>query len=173
MVEYARNILGWEDANSTEFDEKSKHPVVIFMPEIDKETMGGNMRLGARNTKFTHVHENGTISTTQRLYGGVDTISERHRHRYEVNPKVVDNIHNAGLKFVGRDESGERMEVAEIISTEHPFYVGCQYHPEFKSRPLAPSPPFLGLILASCGLLETFLANKCENSEMINGGNRS
>mmetsp|Transcript_27435 Transcript_27435/g.32442 ORF Transcript_27435/g.32442 Transcript_27435/m.32442 type:complete len:573 (+) Transcript_27435:85-1803(+) len=161
VVEYARNILGWEDANSTEFDEKSKHPVVFFMPEIDKETMGGNMRLGARNTKFTHVHENGVISTTQQLYGGVDLISERHRHRYEVNPDVVNDVHNAGLKFVGRDESGERMEVAEIASTEHPFYIGCQYHPEFKSRPLAPSPPFHGLILASCGMLKNHIANKC------------
>jgi len=171
VVEYARNILGWEDANSTEFDESSKHPVVIFMPEIDKETMGGNMRLGARNTCFSEGHENGEISITKQLYGGVSTISERHRHRYEVNPDVVNDVHNAGLKFVGRDESGERMEVAEISPKEHPFYIGCQYHPEFKSRPLAPSPPFHGLILASCGLLESYMAKKRTHSEMIQNNN--
>lgn len=154
IVEYSRNVLGWEDANSAEFDENSAHPVVIFMPEIDKETMGGNMRLGARNTKFTHKHDDGSKSTAQILYGGLDVVSERHRHRYEVNPEKVDEIHNAGLKFVGRDESGVRMEVAELPRSEHPFYVGCQYHPEFKSRPLAPSPPFHGLILAATGQLK-------------------
>jgi len=154
VVEYSRNVLGWEDANSAEFDENSAHPVVIFMPEIDKETMGGNMRLGARNTKFTHKHDDGSMSTAQILYGGLDVVSERHRHRYEVNPEKVDEIHNAGLKFVGRDESGERMEVAELPRSEHPFYVGCQYHPEFKSRPLTPSPPFHGLVLAATGQLK-------------------
>ena len=157
VVEYARNVLGWKEATSTEFDEDTKYPVVFFMPEIDKETMGGNMRLGARNTKFTHKHDDGSMSTTQLLYNGNDIVSERHRHRYEVNPTFVDEIHNAGLKFVGRDESGERMEVAELPSTEHPYYVGCQYHPEFKSRPLKPSPPFFGLVLASCGSLQKHL----------------
>lgn len=171
VVEYARNILGWEDANSTEFDEKTKHPVVIFMPEIDKTTMGGNMRLGARNTNFSHCHEDGASSTTKALYGGVSSISERHRHRYEVNPDVVNDLHDAGLKFVGRDESGSRMEVAEINPKEHPFYIGCQYHPEFKSRPLAPSPPFYGLILASCGLFESHMANKRTHAEMAQSSN--
>jgi CTP synthase len=157
VVEYARNILNWKDANSTEFDEQTKHPVVIFMPEIDRETMGGNMRLGARNTKFTHKHDDGSTSIAQMLYNGAEIVSERHRHRYEVNPDIVDDIHNAGLKFVGRDESGERMEVAEIHRSQHPFYVGCQYHPEFKSRPLAPSPPFYGLIMASCNMIDDFM----------------
>lgn len=164
VVEYSRNILGWKDATSTEFDENTKHPVVMFMPEIDKETMGGNMRLGARNTKFTHKHADGSMPTAQHLYGGADVVSERHRHRYEVNPDVVDEVHEAGLKFVGRDESGERMEVAELPRSQHPFYVGCQYHPEFKSRPLAPSPPFHGLILASCGRLDDFIASQSNNA---------
>jgi len=163
VIEYARNVLGYEGATSTEFDENTKHPIVLFMPEIDKETMGGNMRLGARNTKFTHQHDDGSMSTAQMLYGGSDVVSERHRHRYEVNPAFVDEIHNAGLKFVGRDESGERMEVAEISSSEHPFYVGCQYHPEFKSRPLSPSPPFHGLILASCNMLNDYTAEQMKN----------
>lgn len=158
VVEYARSILNWKDANSTEFDESTEHPVVVFMPEIDRDTMGGTMRLGARTTKFTHLHKNKSMPTTQILYGGIDLVSERHRHRYEVNPSIVDEVHNAGLAFVGRDEeSGNRMEIAELPFCEHPFYVGCQYHPEFKSKPLTPSPPFHGLILASCGLLEGYL----------------
>lgn len=160
VVEYARNVIGWKDANSAEFCEETAHPVVVFMPEIDKDTMGGNMRLGARNTKFTHTHEDGSMSSAQIMYRGAEIISERHRHRYEVNPEVVDEVHNAGLKFVGRDESGERMEVAELPRSEHPYYVGCQYHPEFKSRPLKPSPPFHGLVLASVGKLDEYIANQ-------------
>mmetsp|Transcript_6044 Transcript_6044/g.9235 ORF Transcript_6044/g.9235 Transcript_6044/m.9235 type:complete len:554 (-) Transcript_6044:276-1937(-) len=153
VVEYSRNVLQWSDANSTEFDENTAHPVVMFMPEIDKETMGGTMRLGARTTTFTHTHENGNLPVLQRLYGGHDKVQERHRHRYEVNPEYVDQIHGAGLLFVGRDDN--RMEVAELSS--HPYYVGCQYHPEFQSRPLKPSPPFLGLLLAATGGLEDYL----------------
>lgn len=160
VVEYARNVIGWKDANSAEFCEETAHPVVVFMPEIDKDTMGGNMRLGARNTKFTHTHEDGSMSSAQIMYRGAEIISERHRHRYEVNPEVVDEVHNAGLKFVGRDESGERMEVAELPRSEHPYYVGCQYHPEFKSRPLKPSPPFHGLVLASVGKLEEYIVHQ-------------
>jgi CTP synthase len=157
VVEYSRNVLGWMGANSTEFNDESPHPVVIFMPEIDKETMGGTMRLGARITRFTNRHKDGSMSTTQLMYGGVEQVSERHRHRYEVNPEKVDEIHQAGLVFVGRDVTGTRMEVAELPRTEHPYYVGCQYHPEFQSRPLAPSPPFYGLILAACGKLNDYL----------------
>jgi len=157
VVEYSRNILGWSDANSTEFNEDADKKVVIFMPEIDKDQMGGTMRLGARITKFTHNHADGTPATTQYMYGNKTEISERHRHRYEVNPLVVDEIHNAGLLFVGRDETGTRMEVAELPRTEHPYYVGCQYHPEFQSRPLQPSPPFHGLLLAATGGLEAYL----------------
>jgi len=157
VVEYSRNVLEWSDANSTEFDEKTSNPVVIFMPEIDKDNMGGTMRLGSRDTIFTHTHENGTSSTARLLYGDTERVSERHRHRYEVNPDRVDRIHDGGLRFVGRDETGTRMEVAELPRSEHPYYVGCQYHPEFQSRPLAPSPPFHGLLLASCGMLDEYL----------------
>ena len=156
VVEYCRNVLKLEGANSTEFDESAKHPVVFFMPEIDKTTMGGTMRLGSRVTKFTHpTFDDGSTSITKQLYGNKDVIHERHRHRYEVNPEYVDQIHEGGLKLVGRDDTGERMEVAELPG--HPYYVGAQYHPEFKSRPLAPSPPFHGLILAAIGKLDEHL----------------
>lgn len=158
IVEYSRNVLNLKGANSTEFDESTPHPVVFFMPEIDKTTMGGNMRLGSRITKFTNpilTEETDETSILKRLYNDADMIHERHRHRYEVNPEYVDAIHEGGLKLVGRDETGERMEVAELPG--HPYYIGVQYHPEFKSRPLIPSPPFLGLILAACGQLDKYL----------------
>jgi len=158
VVEYCRNVLGLEGANSTEFDESATHPVVFFMPEIDKETMGGTMRLGSRVTKFTHPDlGDGQTSILKRLYKNADAVFERHRHRYEVNPVFVDQIHEGGLKLVGRDETGERMEVAELPG--HPYYVGAQYHPEFKSRPLKPSPPFHGLLLAACGQLDAYLSS--------------
>lgn len=156
VVEYCRNVLNLEGANSTEFDEAAKHPVVFFMPEIDKTTMGGNMRLGSRVTKFTNpTFDDGSTSILKKMYMNADSIHERHRHRYEVNPEYVDRIHEGGLKLVGRDETGERMEVAELPC--HPYYVGVQYHPEFKSRPLKPSPPFHGLVLAACGQLDYHL----------------
>lgn len=159
VVEYSRNVLHWEGANSTEFDEKTPHPVVVFMPEIDAENMGGTMRLGSRDTAFTHpTHEDGSASVAQLMYGGAAVAAERHRHRYEVNPDRADALHAAGLAFVGRDETGKRMEVAELPRATHPYYVGCQYHPEFKSRPLKPSPPFYGLLLAACGRLDDFVA---------------
>jgi CTP synthase len=155
VVEYSRSVLGMDGADSTEFEEATEFPVVFFMPEIDKETMGGTMRLGARTTRFTHTITDGSSSKTQLLYGGRETVLERHRHRYEVNPIFVDQIHEGGLLFVGRDEAGERMEIAEL--PDHPYYVGCQFHPEFLSRPLHPSPPFLGLLLASVGNLDNYL----------------
>eukprot|EP00934_Nitzschia_sp_Nitz4_P003884 Nitzschia sp. Nitz4//scaffold19_size178191//91336//92997//NITZ4_001980-RA/size178191-processed-gene-0.20-mRNA-1//1//CDS//3329540690//3874//frame0 len=157
VVEYCRNVLNLEGANSGEFEETAPHPVVIFMPEIDKTTMGGNMRLGSRVTKFTHpTFDDGRTSVLKQMYKNADSVLERHRHRYEVNPEYADRIHEGGLKLVGRDETGERMEVAEL--PDHPYYVGVQYHPEFKSRPLMPSPPFHGLVLASIGKLDEYLA---------------
>jgi len=164
IVEYSRNVLNLEGANSTEFDELTPHPVVFFMPEIDKTTMGGNMRLGSRITKFTNpilTEKTGATSILKRLYNNADMIHERHRHRYEVNPDYVNQIHGGGLRLVGRDETGERMEVAELPG--HPYYVGVQYHPEFKSRPLIPSPPFHGLILAACNQLDSYLAEQAND----------
>lgn len=177
IVEYARHVLDWPGADSTEVQPNTPHPTIIFMPEIDKTTMGGTMRLGARLTKFTHGHDDdddAIDSTTLQLYTAAATassssssttskssshvISERHRHRYEVNPAIVDQVHEAGLHFVGRDaETEQRMEVAELPRTVHPYYVGVQFHPEFKSRPLHPSPPFHGLVLAAAGQLDDYL----------------
>jgi CTP synthase len=164
VLEYARNVLQLSKANSEEFDADCEHNVVIFMPEISKFYMGGTMRLGKRTTYFVEKHLR--QSQVQKLYGEhhavaglygikielndekeVLSVDERHRHRYEVNPKYVQQLEDAGLRFVGMDEKKERMEVCELF--EHPFYVGVQYHPEFQSRPQWPSPPFMGFVRRS------------------------
>jgi CTP synthase len=127
--------------------------------------MGGTMRLGLRPTVFQKDSE---WSRMRKLYGGADTVWERHRHRYEVNPAYVERLEASGMAFIGRDEKGERMQIMELPSTspetstlhhavhlhfsiDHPFFVGLQAHPEFCTRPLNPSPPFLGLVAAACG----------------------
>jgi CTP synthase len=145
-IEFCRNVLGLEGSNSTEFDENTPHPAVIFMPEISKTHLGGTMRLGSRPTIF-QVED----CKMRRLYGGEESVDERHRHRYEVNPDLIKTIEDAGLVFVGKDETGQRCEIFELEG--HPYYVGVQYHPEFKSRPDRPSPPFLGLLQAATGQL--------------------
>lgn len=144
-IEFCRNVLGMEGANSTEFEEDPAHSAVIFMPEISKTHMGGTMRLGTKPTPFL-VDE----CKMKSLYGGVAHVDERHRHRYEVNPELIGAIEDAGLVYVGKDETGERCEIMELEG--HPYYVGTQYHPEFKSRPDRPSPPFLGLLMAASGM---------------------
>ena len=141
-IEFCRNVLGLEGANSTEFEENPNVAAVIFMPEISKTHLGGTMRLGSRPTIWQV--DSCKIRT---LYGAGDAVDERHRHRYEVNPDLIEQIEAAGLRFVGKDESGQRCEIFELDN--HPYYVGVQYHPEFKSRPGRPSPPFLGLLQAS------------------------
>merc|ERR1719436_333270 len=105
------------------------------------------MRLGSRCTKV----KEGSLSHL--LYGKLDVL-ERHRHRYEVNPQVIEDMTKAGLIFSGQDEVGNRMETIELPADVHPFYYGTQFHPEFKSRPLQISPPFRGLIEAASGVLD-------------------
>ena len=144
-IEFCRNVLGLNAANSTEFDEETPNPAVVFMPEISKTHMGGTMRLGTKPTPF--LVEDCKI---RRLYGDVEHVDERHRHRYEVNPELIEEIEDRGLIYVGKDETGERCEIMELDG--HPYYVGTQFHPEFKSRPGRPSPPFLGLLMAASGI---------------------
>ena len=146
-IEFCRNVLGMKGANSTEFEDNPEHAAVVFMPEISKTHLGGTMRLGSRPTLWQH-----DGSTIRALYGPGDAVDERHRHRYEVNPDLIERIEEAGLVFVGKDESGQRCEIFEL--NNHPYYVGVQFHPEFKSRPGRPSPPFLGLLKAASGQLD-------------------
>ncbi|KZT10247.1 CTP synthase [Laetiporus sulphureus 93-53] len=147
VVEWARNVCGLAGATSTEFDAEAKHPVVIFMPEISKTHMGGTMRLGLRPTVFEPESEK--WCKVRKLYGGAGKIWERHRHRYEVNPAYIEKLSASGLAFIGKDEKGERMQVFELH--DHPYFVGFQAHPEFCTRPLNPSPPFVGFVAAASG----------------------
>lgn len=149
VIEFARNVLGLEDANSTEFNPASPHPVVVFMPEGSTTHMGGTMRLGSRRTYLQTVD-----CITATLYQKMEYIDERHRHRYEVNPDMIDAFEKEGLTFVGKDETGKRMEIIELKG--HPYYVACQFHPEFKSRPGKPNALFLGLILAASKQLNVY-----------------
>ena len=165
VVEYARNVCGITEAASIELDAQTKHPLVLFMPEIDKATMGGNMRLGLR---ATHFQKDTSWSKLRKLYGAdLEAVHERHRHRYEVNPAYIDQLSEAGLNFIGKDDKGERMEIIEL--KDHPYFVGVQYHPEYLSRVLKPSPPYLGFVAASAGVLDQIIAQQLA-SQLVNGG---
>nr|XP_040045276.1 CTP synthase 1 [Gasterosteus aculeatus aculeatus] len=166
VCEFARNTLGWADANSTEFDPESKHPVVIDMPEHNPGQMGGTMRLGKRRTIFKT-----NSSVLRKLYGDAEYVDERHRHRFEVNPELKSHFEEKGFRFVGQDVEGERMEVIEL--DDHPYFVGVQYHPEFTSRPIKPSPPYLGLLLAAAGKLPSYLQKGCSLSPRDTYSDRS
>lgn len=135
VIELSRNVLGLEGANSTEMDADTLHPVIDLLPEQRGiSAKGGTMRLGGQTT----VIEEGTLARD--IYGK-KYIRERHRHRYEVSPDYVERLTDAGFTFSGRSEDGRRMEVGELRS--HSFFVGCQYHPEFSTRPNRPAPLFL------------------------------
>lgn len=165
VIEYARSELGIKDATSEEFNAQAADRLVMFMPEIDAKTMGGNMRLGLRPTHFQPDSE---WSRLRKLYEGAAHINERHRHRYEVNPAYIDQLSKAGLNFIGKDDKGERMEIVEL--KDHPFFVGVQFHPEYLSRVLRPSPPYLGFMAASAGMLESITAKVGVNGHVaVNG----
>ena len=140
-IEYARNVLGWADANSGEFDPESAHKVIDFMPgQSDEVDKGGTLRLGS----YPCIVQPGT--TLNRCYA-LDAIAERHRHRYELNNEFRQRLSDAGLTFSGVSPDGRLVEAAELSGM--PFYVGVQYHPEFLSRPNKPHPLFLGFIEAA------------------------
>jgi len=150
VIEYCRNVLKLTDANSLEFSKETSNAVIIEMPEHNQGQMGGTMRLGVRKTLFTTQD-----SILRKLYGNVNHVDERHRHRYEVNPKYVADLKSVGMEFTGQSEDGDRMEIMELKG--HPYYVGVQYHPEYLARPTHPSAPFVGLILAASGKLDAYM----------------
>jgi len=141
VVEFARNVLGHTDAHSREFNESAEHALIELMDEqqnvVDK---GGTMRLGAWPCALRK------NSKVQKLYGE-EEISERHRHRFEVNPAYFDSLEQAGLKITGRSPDGKLAEMIELNS--HPYFVACQFHPEFKSKPIKPHPLFTAFIKAA------------------------
>lgn len=159
VIEYARNVLGLENAHTTEVDARSAYPVIDIMPDQKKKLAekdyGGSMRLGAYPA---HI-EQGTIahraysSGLKRfaLHGSRSMIvNERHRHRYEVNPEFVALLEEKGLVFSGKSPDGILMEIAELPKGNHPFFLGTQFHPEFKAHPLNPHPLFTAFIKAVC-----------------------
>jgi CTP synthase len=136
VVEYARNVLGLEGAHSAEIDADTSYPVIDLLPEqYDLEDLGGTMRLGAHETEI----DPGTLAHD--VYDA-DSCTERHRHRYEVNPEYIDDLEAGPLTFSGR--AGNRMEIVEL--DDHPYFLGTQFHPEFRSRPDRASPPFVGFV---------------------------
>jgi CTP synthase len=168
VIEYARHVCGFTGATSEEFNANAEDKVIMFMPEVNKETMGATMRLGLRPTLFQPGSE---WSRLRALYAGKNEILERHRHRYEVNPSYIGKLEEGGLSFVGKDEKGERMEVIEI--KDHPWFVGVQFHPEYLSRVLDPSRPYLGFVAASAGLLPQISKDYQEGRESLINGNHS
>lgn len=142
-VEYARNVVGLTDANSTEVNPKTKHPIIHIMPDQIKKLLskdyGASMRLGAWDCKLK------ANSLVASLYGQ-PKVSERHRHRYEFNNDFKSDLQKMGLSFVGTSPDGKLVEIIELPN--HPFFVGTQFHPELKSRPLAPHPLFIGFVEA-------------------------
>jgi CTP synthase len=141
VIEYGRNVLGWSDANTTEVNPGTTTPVIALMDEQMHITdKGGTMRLGApkcRLEKGSKVHE---------AYGESD-ITERHRHRYEFNNEYLEELTAAGLKASGVNPESGLVEVIEI--EDHPFFVGVQYHPEYKSTVLNPHPLFVSFVKAA------------------------
>jgi len=148
VIEYARNVLGLKGANTREVNPRAKD-IVIDVMESQKENLinkryGGSMRLGAYPAKL----KEGTIA---RASYGKKEISERHRHRYEVNPAYIKDLEKNGLVFSGYSPSGELMEIAELPKSQHPFFLGTQFHPEFLARPMSPHPLFTAFIQACIG----------------------
>ena len=141
VVEFSRNVLGLQAANSVEFDERTPHPVISLLEsQAQVQEKGGTMRLGA----YACVLKGGTVAA--RLYGK-DQVSERHRHRYEVNNAYRNKLSDGGLVISGHNPELNLVEMIELPS--HPYFVGCQFHPEFKSKPFAPHPLFSGFIRAA------------------------
>ena len=141
VIEFARHVLSWDDATSAEFSSTTAHPVIALMPEqVGVTAKGGTMRLG----KYPCVLEEGSLSRA--LYDAPE-IWERHRHRYEFNNDFRDDFTDAGMRLAGLSPDGTLVEIVE--SKSHPWFVGAQFHPEFKSRPNKPHPLFRGFVAAS------------------------
>jgi CTP synthase len=142
-IEFARNVCGLKDADSTEFDSESPHPVIFKLRDlVDVEEFGGTMRLGACPCKLS------PASLAREVYGA-EEISERHRHRYEFNPEFRETLERAGLVFSGVSPDGKFVEIVELAREQHPWFLGCQFHPEYKSKPLQAHPLFSSFVRAA------------------------
>jgi CTP synthase len=143
-IEYARNVCGLKDADSTEFDPNTLYPVIFKLRDlVGVEEMGGTMRLGA----YPCLLAEGSLA--REVYGGAAEISERHRHRYEFNPEFRETLERAGLQFSGISPDGKFVEMVELPREAHPWFLGCQFHPEYKSKPLSAHPLFASFVHAA------------------------
>ncbi|MBP5465163.1 MAG: CTP synthase, partial [Treponema sp.] len=140
VIEYARDVLGWTDAHSTEIDKDTSHPVIDLMPDQNGKILGGTLRLG----KFECAVKPGTL--TEQAYGSLN-VWERHRHRYEFNNKYREELEKAGLIIAGVNPERNLVEIVEV--PDHPWMLGGQFHPEFKSRPNKAGPLFREFIKAA------------------------
>jgi len=144
VVEYARNVCGLGDADSTEIDPDCKTPVISILPEQKKiEGLGGNMRLGGQDVQIA------PDTLAAEVFGGTERTRERFRHRFEVDPQYVAALEEAGLVFSGRHPTQPIMQILELPRSVHPYFIGAQFHPELTSRPLRPQPMFVGLIASA------------------------
>lgn len=143
-IEYARNECGLKDADSTEFDAETPYPVIFKLRDlIDVETLGGTMRLGAWPCNLE------PDSLVREVYGGATEISERHRHRYEFNPEFREVLERSGMVFSGVSPDQKFVEIIELPRDVHPWFLGCQFHPEYKSKPLDAHPLFASFVRAA------------------------
>jgi CTP synthase len=143
-IEYARSVCGLTNADSTEFDAETPHPVIFKLRDlVGVEELGGTMRLGAWACRLA------PDSLAREVYGGSPEISERHRHRYEFNPEFRDVLTRAGLVFSGESPDGKFVEIVELARDTHPWFLGCQFHPEYRSKPLTPHPLFSSFVRAA------------------------
>ncbi|MFN2483049.1 MAG: CTP synthase [Pyrinomonadaceae bacterium] len=157
-IEYARTVCGLTNADSTEFDAETPHPVIFKLRDlVGVEDLGGTMRLGAWECRLA------PDSLAREVYGGAEEISERHRHRYEFNPEFRAQLEAAGLVFSGISEDGRFVEMVELPREAHPWFLGCQFHPEYKSKPLAPHPLFSSFVRAAH-------ENRLRNEAAMTGG---
>ena len=143
-IEYARNVCELKDADSTEFDLETPHPVIFKLRDlVNVEELGGTMRLGAWPCRLA------PDSLVRDVYGGAEEISERHRHRYEFNPEFRPLLEKEGLVFSGVSPDGKFVEMIELSRDVHPWFIGCQFHPEYKSQPLNAHPLFAAFVRAA------------------------
>jgi CTP synthase len=143
-IEFARNVCGIKDADSTEFDTDTSDPIIFKLRDlVDVDELGGTMRLGAWDCEL----KDGSLARS--VYGGRKMISERHRHRFEFNPQYREALEAQGLVFSGVSKDGKFVEMVELPREAHPFFIACQFHPEYKSKPLDPHPIFVAFVAAA------------------------
>lgn len=143
-IEFARNVCDLKDADSTEFNEETEFPVIFKLRDlVDVEKLGGTMRLGSWDCNL----KEGSLARS--VYDGAGMIAERHRHRYEFNPAYRETLENHGLVFSGVSPDGKFVEMVELPRSVHPYFIGCQFHPEYKSKPLNAHPLFVSFVKAA------------------------